>query len=193
MSESATHLDAYFHSSTVGFPFLFDFFHIHCLYLVTELQNVFICCFSDLSSEINRFEISLSNKTKKSKESDICKYICAGSKQMYSLYVSTFTQCLLVWCHNSHVSHLFYLTSRLNFSPSVFMRCQLNRLQKGQMIDEWFPLSSHVPLKGIEPGSLRVRARYSMEKIMPEEEYSEFKEVCLDCPFTFCRTVIHFE
>lgn len=57
------------------------------------------------------------------------------------------------------------------------MRCQLNRLQKGQMIDEWFPLSSHVPLKGIEPGSLRVRARYSMEKIMPEEEYSEFKEV----------------
>lgn len=47
------------------------------------------------------------------------------------------------------------------------------------MIDEWFPLSSHVPLKGIEPGSLRVRARYSMEKIMPEEEYSEFKEVRL--------------
>uniref|UniRef100_A0A671YCS3 RAS p21 protein activator 1 n=1 Tax=Sparus aurata TaxID=8175 RepID=A0A671YCS3_SPAAU len=85
--------------------------------------------FDDLSSEINRFEISLSNKTKKSKESDI-----------------------------------------------LFMRCQLNRLQKGQMIDEWFPLSSHVPLKGIEPGSLRVRARYSMEKIMPEEEYSEFKE-----------------
>lgn len=58
------------------------------------------------------------------------------------------------------------------------MRCQLNRLQKGQMIDEWFPLSSHVPLKGIEPGSLRVRARYTVEKIMPEEEYSEFKEVC---------------
>lgn len=59
------------------------------------------------------------------------------------------------------------------------MRCQLGRLQKGQMIDEWFPLSSHVPLKGIEPGSLRVRHRYSMEKIMPEEEYSEFKEVWL--------------
>ena len=60
---------------------------------------------------------------------------------------------------------------------SVFMRCQLNRLNRGQMIDEWFPLSSHIPLKGIEPGSLRVRARYAMEKIMPEEEYSEFKEV----------------
>lgn len=57
------------------------------------------------------------------------------------------------------------------------MRCQLSRLQKGQATDEWFQLSSHVPLKGIEPGSLRVRARYSMEKIMPEEEYSEFKEV----------------
>lgn len=48
------------------------------------------------------------------------------------------------------------------------------------MIDEWFPLSSHIPLKGIEPGSLRVRARYSVEKIMPEEEYNEFKEVGTD-------------
>ncbi|ETE70240.1 Ras GTPase-activating protein 1, partial [Ophiophagus hannah] len=82
--------------------------------------------FDDLSSDINRFEINLSNKTKK-----------------------------------------------------IFMRCQLNRLQKGQATDEWFQLSSHVPLKGIEPGSLRVRARYSMEKIMPEEEYSEFKELVL--------------
>uniref|UniRef100_A0A8C7CFZ3 RAS p21 protein activator 1 n=1 Tax=Oncorhynchus kisutch TaxID=8019 RepID=A0A8C7CFZ3_ONCKI len=98
----------------------------------------------DLSSEINRFEISLSNKTKKSKESDI-----------------------------------------------LFMRCQLSRLQKGQMIDEWFPLSSHVPLKGIEPGSLRVRARYSMEKIMPEEEYSEFKELILLKEFHVIYALAH--
>ncbi|KAM9810242.1 ras GTPase-activating protein 1 [Neosynchiropus ocellatus] len=100
--------------------------------------------FDDLSSEINRFEISLSNKTKKSKESDI-----------------------------------------------LFMRCQLSRLQKGQMIDEWFPLSSHVPLKGIEPGSLRVRARYSMEKIMPEEEYSEFKEMILHREFHVIYALAH--
>uniref|UniRef100_A0A673CKI4 Ras GTPase-activating protein 1 n=1 Tax=Sphaeramia orbicularis TaxID=375764 RepID=A0A673CKI4_9TELE len=100
--------------------------------------------FDDLSSEINRFEIGLSNKTKKSKESDI-----------------------------------------------LFMRCQLNRLQKGQMIDEWFPLSSHVPLKGIEPGSLRVRARYSMEKIMPEEEYSEFKEMILQKEFHVIYALAH--
>ncbi|XP_061872805.1 ras GTPase-activating protein 1 isoform X4 [Colius striatus] len=88
--------------------------------------------FDDLSSDINRFEISLSNKTKKSKDPDI-----------------------------------------------LFMRCQLSRLQKGHATDEWFQLSSYIPLKGIEPGSLRVRARYSMEKIMPEEEYSEFKELIL--------------
>ncbi|KAJ8414901.1 hypothetical protein AAFF_G00024240 [Aldrovandia affinis] len=100
--------------------------------------------FDDLSSEINRFEISLSNKTKKSKESDI-----------------------------------------------LFMRCQLNRLQKGQLIDEWFPLSSHVPLKGIEPGTLRVRARYSMEKIMPEEEYSEFKELILLKEFHMIYALAH--
>ncbi|XP_053084822.1 ras GTPase-activating protein 1 isoform X1 [Pangasianodon hypophthalmus] len=100
--------------------------------------------FDDLSSEINRFEISLSNKTKKSKESDI-----------------------------------------------LFMRCLLSRLQRGQMIDEWFPLSSHVPLKGIEPGSLRVRARYSMEKIMPEEEYNEFKEVILQRDFHVIYALAH--
>uniref|UniRef100_A0A4W2F3J6 Ras GTPase-activating protein 1 n=1 Tax=Bos indicus x Bos taurus TaxID=30522 RepID=A0A4W2F3J6_BOBOX len=86
--------------------------------------------FDDLPPDINRFEITLSNKTKKSKDPDI-----------------------------------------------LFMRCQLSRLQKGHATDEWFLLSSHIPLKGIEPGSLRVRARYSMEKIMPEEEYSEFKEL----------------
>uniref|UniRef100_A0AAX7SG33 Ras GTPase-activating protein 1 n=1 Tax=Astatotilapia calliptera TaxID=8154 RepID=A0AAX7SG33_ASTCA len=100
--------------------------------------------FDDLSSEINRFEISLSNKTKKSKENDI-----------------------------------------------LFMRCQLNRLQKGQMIDEWFPLSSYVPLKGIEPGSLRVRARYSVEKIMPEEEYNEFKEIILQKEFYVVYALAH--
>lgn len=100
--------------------------------------------FDDLSSDINRFEISLSNKTKKSKESDI-----------------------------------------------LFMRCQLSKLQKGQMIDEWFPLSSYVPLKGTEPGSLRVRARYSMEKIMPEEEYSEFKELILQKDFHVIYGLAH--
>ncbi|XP_042580548.1 ras GTPase-activating protein 1 isoform X1 [Cyprinus carpio] len=100
--------------------------------------------FDDLSSDINRFEISLSNKTKKSKESDI-----------------------------------------------LFMRCQLSKLQRGQMIDEWFPLSSYVPLKGIEPGSLRIRVRYSMEKIMSEEEYSEFKELILQRDYHVIYALAH--
>ncbi len=45
------------------------------------------------------------------------------------------------------------------------------------MIDEWFPLSSHVPLKNVAPSSLRLRVRYSVEKIMPVEVYNELKEV----------------
>ncbi|XP_078070949.1 ras GTPase-activating protein 1-like [Mustelus asterias] len=100
--------------------------------------------FDDVSSDINRFEISLSNRTKKSKDPDI-----------------------------------------------LFMRCLLSKLQKGQLIDEWFPLSSHFPLKGIEPGSLRVRARYSLEKIMPEEEYSEFKELILQKEFHVIYALSH--
>ncbi|KAI2660294.1 Ras GTPase-activating protein 1 [Labeo rohita] len=88
--------------------------------------------FDDLSSEINRFEISLSNKTKKSKENDI-----------------------------------------------LFMCCLLCRLQRGQMIDEWFSLTSHVPLKNVAPSSLRLRVRYSVEKIMSVEVYNELKELVL--------------
>ena len=34
-----------------------------------------MCFFSDLPPDINRFEITLSNKTKKSKDPDICKLI----------------------------------------------------------------------------------------------------------------------
>ncbi|XP_041915431.1 ras GTPase-activating protein 1 [Alosa sapidissima] len=101
--------------------------------------------FDDLSSDINRFEISLSNKTKKSKESDI-----------------------------------------------LFMVCQLCHLQRGKMIDEWFQLSSHVALKpGTETSSLRVRARYSMEKIMPEEEYNDFKELILLKEFHVINALAH--
>uniref|UniRef100_A0A673MS60 Ras GTPase-activating protein 1-like n=1 Tax=Sinocyclocheilus rhinocerous TaxID=307959 RepID=A0A673MS60_9TELE len=50
---------------------------------------------------------------------------------------------------------------------------------KSNMIDEWFPLSSHVPLKNVAPSSLRLRVRYSVEKIMPVEVYNELKEVLL--------------
>lgn len=100
--------------------------------------------FDDLSSEINRFEISLSNKTKKSKENDI-----------------------------------------------LFMCCPLCRLQRGQMIDEWFPLSSHVPLKNVVPSSLRLRVRYSVEKIMPVEVYNELKELVLQKELHVINALAH--
>uniref|UniRef100_A0A671LC74 RAS p21 protein activator (GTPase activating protein) 1b n=1 Tax=Sinocyclocheilus anshuiensis TaxID=1608454 RepID=A0A671LC74_9TELE len=100
--------------------------------------------FDDLSSEINRFEISLSNKTKKSKENDI-----------------------------------------------LFMCCPLCRLQRGKMIDEWFPLSSHVPLKNVASSSLRLRVRYSVEKIMPVEVYNELKELVLLKEFHVINALAH--
>uniref|UniRef100_A0A8C2BB20 RAS p21 protein activator (GTPase activating protein) 1b n=1 Tax=Cyprinus carpio TaxID=7962 RepID=A0A8C2BB20_CYPCA len=115
--------------------------------------------FDDLSSEINRFEISLSNKTKKSKENDICMFLLITS-------CSDFQSC-------------FCMRNDMRSSPAVFMCCPLCRLQRGQMIDEWFPLSSHVPLKNMAPSSLRLRVRYSVEKIMPVEVYNELKELVL--------------
>lgn len=48
--------------------------------LSMQLNRKHLCRSSDLSGEINRFEISLSNKTKKSKESDICKNAFSFSK-----------------------------------------------------------------------------------------------------------------
>ncbi|XP_075929263.1 ras GTPase-activating protein 1 isoform X2 [Petromyzon marinus] len=59
----------------------------------------------------------------------------------------------------------------------LFMCCPLKRLQNGHLTDEWFQLTSHVPLRGVEPGSLRVKARYSLEVIMPEDEYADFREL----------------
>lgn len=51
----------------ISCPILFGFTKL------TDNIFLFFSLVSDLSSEINRFEISLSNKTKKSKESDICE------------------------------------------------------------------------------------------------------------------------
>lgn len=39
------------------------------------VNSISSCSFSDLPPDINRFEITLSNKTKKSKDPDICKLI----------------------------------------------------------------------------------------------------------------------
>lgn len=50
-----------------------------------SITNHFIF-YSDLSSDINRFEITLSNKTKKSKDPDICKYYKSSS--ISSLHIS---------------------------------------------------------------------------------------------------------
>uniref|UniRef100_A0A8C4QJF6 RAS p21 protein activator 1 n=1 Tax=Eptatretus burgeri TaxID=7764 RepID=A0A8C4QJF6_EPTBU len=59
----------------------------------------------------------------------------------------------------------------------LFMCCSLRKLANGQLTDEWFQLSSNTPLRGVEPGSLRLKARYSLELIMPEDKYSDLQEM----------------
>ncbi|KAJ7365846.1 Ras GTPase-activating protein 1 [Desmophyllum pertusum] len=55
----------------------------------------------------------------------------------------------------------------------------LNRLPKGNVLDEWYPLlpSSHAKM---EVGSIRVRSKFTHEIIMPVEEYYSLKEILLD-------------
>ena len=48
------------------------------------------CSFSDLPPDINRFEITLSNKTKKSKDPDICKFmqkLCSKVKKKKGCFI----------------------------------------------------------------------------------------------------------
>ncbi|KAL9987198.1 hypothetical protein ACROYT_G001462 [Oculina patagonica] len=55
----------------------------------------------------------------------------------------------------------------------------LNRLPKGNVLDEWYPVlpPSHAKM---EVGSIRVRSKFTHEIIMPVEEYSSLKEIILD-------------
>lgn len=58
----------------------------------------FPCSFSDLPPDINRFEITLSNKTKKSKDPDICKLTQKFlSKVKKVLYTFKIMKCNLKW------------------------------------------------------------------------------------------------
>ena len=75
----------------------------------------------------------------------------------------------------------FYCSIKLSFCLSLFsavnMLVHLNDMQPGETIDEWHNLTPiNLTTKG-NFGSLRVRAKYLHEVIMPLKEYSSLKEV----------------
>lgn len=54
----------------------------------------------------------------------------------------------------------------------------LDRLTNGSVSDEWYPLISAAnQSKSTEMGSIRARAQFISETLMPIEEYSPLKEV----------------
>eukprot|EP00795_Rhopilema_esculentum_P006419 gene6419-11860_t len=56
---------------------------------------------------------------------------------------------------------------------------QLETLKKGDILDEWYKLNAVAhkrEIKGSEIGTIRLKARYTHEIIMPVEEYSQLKE-----------------
>lgn len=59
---------------------------------------------------------------------------------------------------------------------------ELGTLKKGDILDEWYKLNAVAhkrEIKGSEIGTIRLKARYTHEIIMPVEEYSQLKEVLL--------------
>lgn len=153
-------------------------YRIRCIFVIWLQKRIVYLFVVSVTCRVKSTDLKSASATKQKRAKKVTSVSIKKSCKSASKCCSTFPLGVLALLFLTTNRSTSYLPPHFNlFSSSVFMRCQLNRLQKGQMIDEWFPLSSHVPLKGIEPGSLRVRARYSMEKIMPEEEYNEFKEV----------------
>ena len=59
----------------------------------------------------------------------------------------------------------------------VNVMCHLNDMSPGEPIDEWRILNPVNLATKSDVGSLRVRAKYLHEVIMPLKEYSSLKEV----------------
>ncbi|EDO36190.1 predicted protein [Nematostella vectensis] len=55
----------------------------------------------------------------------------------------------------------------------------LNKLPKGQTVDDWYPLAAASHGKA-EVGNVRIRVKFTHEIIMPVEEYEALKEILLD-------------
>lgn len=55
---------------------------------------------------------------------------------------------------------------------------ELNTLQNGEEVEEWYPLTGITPVG--DWGAIRLRYRYFHDLIMPCEEYSSLKELLLD-------------
>ena len=65
----------------------------------------------------------------------------------------------------------------MNFHYLVSMMVNLDNIQPGESVDEWHSLIPvNLTFKG-DVGSIRVKARYLHEVIMPLKEYTSLKEV----------------
>ena len=72
------------------------------------------------------------------------------------------------------------------FIIAVQTTLELGDLKSGDYIDEWYSLQPvNVASRG-DMGSIRIKARYLHEVIMPPEEYTTLKEVRKTWEFWFC-------
>jgi hypothetical protein len=65
---------------------------------------------------------------------------------------------------------------------STFLAAQIQikyqDFDSGECLDKWYPIhQTNTTIKGGDLGSIRIRARYQHEIIMPEDKYSTLKEV----------------
>lgn len=68
----------------------------------------------------------------------------------------------------------------LYFTAQIVIKYQ--DFEAGETLDKWYPLHpANSIIKGGDLGSIRIRARYQHEIIMPEDKYSTLKEVRIIC------------
>ncbi|XP_015790236.1 ras GTPase-activating protein 1 isoform X2 [Tetranychus urticae] len=80
---------------------------------------------------------------------------------------------------NSFSITLYTKGKRSKDTEVAEMVIELNKLNNGIEIEDWFPLTGICPPMNNEWGSLRVRIRYVHELIMPSHEYDALKELLM--------------
>ena len=132
--------------------------------------------FSDIPPDIDGYTISIYNKGKRSKDTEVGKWhifpveCCLFITKLFFKWIY-FLQKLFLSGYTFDLSEIFeiFLT--------VSMMVSLDNMQPGESVDEWHSLIPvNLTFKG-DVGSLRVKSRYLHEVIMPLKEYTSLKEV----------------
>ncbi|KAI8501698.1 Ras GTPase-activating protein 1 [Branchiostoma belcheri] len=111
----------------------------------------------DLPREVESFTLLLCSRARRSKDAVVDQLLVAASVILVPSAVEN-----------------------LGVRASVFV--PLSKLPNGQYVDEWYPVIPESPYKG-DMGSIRIRAHYRSQLVLPLEEYAGLKQLIVSKEF----------